>query len=82
MAAPYGNTNRAGKGTVKRDRISVHLAVSEKNGLLELLSRYLSEQGIEPTDAAIREQMAKASYRLVGEWLKREIEVSDAAIIA
>jgi len=80
MAAPQGNKNAAGK-RVSRNRIAVNMGISKNNGLLELFEEYLSRQGIEPTDEAIKELASSWAYQYWGERLKREIETQDAAII-
>lgn len=78
--APAGNKNASGK-RVERDRVSVNMGISVKNGLLELFSRYLSEQGIEPTDDNIKETARRWAYTYWAERLKREIEIIDQATI-
>lgn len=80
MPAPRNNSNAAGR-RVKRDRIKLDLSLSERNGLLDLTSRYLSEQGIPPEDANIRQFASDWFYANFGDWLKRQIETQDAAII-
>ncbi len=80
MAAPRRNKNASGK-RVDRERIAVNLGISHRNGLLELFSRYLSEQGIEPTDEHIKQVASDWAYHYWGERLKREIETNDQAII-
>jgi hypothetical protein len=81
MAAPRRNKNASGK-RVDRDRIAINLSISKKNGLLELFSEYLTRQGIDPTDENIKQVASDAAYHHWGEWLKREIEMSEGAIIA
>lgn len=78
--AKLRNKNATGK-RVQRDRIPVNMSISEKNGLLELFSRYLSEQGVEPSDDNIKELASSWAYRYWGERLKREIEMNDQAMI-
>lgn len=80
MPATRGNKNAAGK-RVNRGRIPVNMGISKQNGLLDLFEEYLSRQGIEPTDEAIKTLASDSAYRYWGEWLKREIETQDAAII-
>lgn len=78
--AMRGNKNASGK-RVNGERVAVNLSVSEGNGLRPLFAEYLSRQGIEPTDEAIKALASESAYRYWGEWLKREIETQDAAII-
>lgn len=78
--APIGNKNASGK-RVERERVSIHMSVSNKNGLLELFSRFLLEQGIEPTDDNIKEIASRWAYAYWGERLKREIEITDQTMI-
>lgn len=75
-----GNNHAAGR-RVKRDRIKLDLSLSERNGLLDLASRYLSEQGIPPEDKQIREFASDWFYANFGDWLKRQIETNDAVMI-
>jgi hypothetical protein len=74
MPAPRNNTNRKGKKSVDRERIPINLSLSKGNGLLDLFQEYLLGQGIDPTDAAIREQAASWAYEYWGERLKGEIQ--------
>lgn len=78
--APNGNKNAAGK-RVERDRIKIAVSVSKKNTLLDLISKYLLSQGIDPTDEQIRQFVNDWFYSQMGEWLKRKIEIDDSAII-
>lgn len=78
--AKLRNKNARGK-RVDRDRIAVNLSISEHNGLMELFSQYLSLQGIDPTEENIRQVASDSAYHHWGEWLKREIEMIDQAII-
>jgi hypothetical protein len=80
MAARRGNKNARGK-RARRDRIPVNLSISERNGLLDLFEQYLSRQGIETSDEAIKQLAADWAYFYWGERLKREIEMSEEAII-
>lgn len=80
MAAKRGNRNAAGK-RVKGGRIALHLSISEGNGLRPLFVEYLSSQGVEPTDEAIKEIAGTEAYRHWAEWLKRQIETNEQAII-
>lgn len=80
MPAPQGNKNATGK-RVDRGRIPVNMGISRSNGLLALFEEYLSRQGIEPTDEAIKELASSWAYQYWGERLKREIETQDVAII-
>ena len=83
MAPKRGNTNRKGKRTIPEgeERIAVNLSISHGNGLRELFSEYLSSQGIPPTNDNIRQCAADWAYDYWEQRLRREIEVSDAAII-
>ena len=78
MPAPRKNKNASGK-RVERDRIPVSLSLS--NGLLELTSGYLLSQGIDPNTENVRQHVRDWFYLSYGEWIKREIETSDQAII-
>lgn len=78
--APLGNKNAKGK-RVERDRIPINMGVSKKNGLLDLFTHYLLEQGIEPTDDNIKDVASRWAYAYWGERLKREIETIDQTMI-
>ena len=78
--APHHNTNAAGR-RVNRDRIKVALSLSERNGLLDLAVEYLFRQGVEPTEEHIRQHVSGWFYFQYGEWLKRQVETDDSAII-
>lgn len=81
MPAPRGNKNAAGKKRSERERISLSLGISKQNGLLELFAEYLSRQGTPPTDENIKSLARDLAYQSWAEWLKRQIEMSDQAII-
>ena len=80
MPAPRNNKNAAGR-RVSRERITLTLGISEMNGLLPLFREYLSLQGIPDTDGNIQQLARDWAYLYWGERLKREIEMSDGAII-
>lgn len=74
----YGNAS--GK-RVSRDRIRLDLSLSEQNGLLDLAGRYLASQGIPDSNENIKSLASEWFYLQFGQWLKREIETNDAAMI-
>jgi len=80
VGAAYGNKNASGK-RVTRDRIRLDLSLSEQNGLLDLAGRYLTSQGIVDSNENIKTLASDWFYLQFGQWLKREIETSDAAMI-
>lgn len=80
MPAKKGNKNASGK-RVDRNRITVSMGISRSNGLLDLFEEYLLGQGIEPTNENIKEVASTWAYHDWAERLKREIEITDGAII-
>ena len=80
MPAPKGSRNAAGR-RVQRDRIKLDLSLSERNGLLDLAGEYVSRQGKQPTDEQIKAFASDWFYQNFGAWLKRQIEIEEAAII-
>jgi hypothetical protein len=60
-------------------RVPISLSLSD--GLRELANEYLSRQGIEPSKENLKQFTRDWFYQNFGDWLKRQIETDEQAII-
>jgi hypothetical protein len=78
MAAPRNNTNARGKRT-PNPRISLSMGISGE--LRELFSRYLTNEGVEPSEEHIKAQARAWAYANWEARLREGLERQEQAIV-